>query len=72
MMGLWFLASAYGQYVAGLLGAGMSTADPAATAMVKLRAYTDGYWQLGIYGLVAGAVLVVAAPLVKRWMHEVR
>ena len=28
MMGMWFLASAYGQYVAGLLGAGMSTRGP--------------------------------------------
>jgi dipeptide/tripeptide permease len=28
MMGMWFLASAYGQYVAGLLGAGMSHGRP--------------------------------------------
>ena len=28
MMGMWFLASAYGQYVAGLLGAGMASVDP--------------------------------------------
>jgi POT family proton-dependent oligopeptide transporter len=71
MMGLWFLASAYGQYVAGLLGAGMSIADPDATAMVKLQAYTAGYMQLGIYALVAGAVLVVLAPLVKKLMRGV-
>ncbi len=53
MMGMWFLASAYGQYVAGLLGAGMSTADPNATNLKKLQAYTDGYLQLGIYALIS-------------------
>jgi proton-dependent oligopeptide transporter, POT family len=71
MMGLWFLASAYGQYVAGLLGAGMSTADPNAAALTKLHSYTHGYMWLGVYALVAGVILVVIAPGVKRLMHEV-
>ena len=71
MMGMWFLASAYGQYVAGLLGAGMSTADPAAPAMTKLTAYTDGYQQLGIYALIAGAALVAISPLVRKLMRGV-
>ncbi len=71
MMGMWFLASAYGQYVAGLLGAGMSSADPEASALVKLTAFTDGYQQLGIYALVAGAVLVAISPLVRKLMRGV-
>jgi POT family proton-dependent oligopeptide transporter len=72
MMGMWFLASAYGQYVAGLLGAGMSTADPNATNLDKLAAYTQGYYQLGIYALVAGVVLVLIAPLIRKLMGSVR
>ncbi len=71
MMGMWFLASAYGQYVAGLLGAGMSTADPSASALVKLQAYTAGYQQLGIYAVIAGVVLVAVSPLVRRLMRGV-
>ena len=71
MMGMWFLASAYGQYVAGLLGADMSTADPNAAPLVKLHAYTDGYQQLGIYALVAGVALVALSPLVRRLMRGV-
>ena len=71
-MGMWFLASAYGQYVAGILGAGMSTADPNATATEKLMAYTDGYRQLSIYALIAGVVLIVISPLVRKLMHEVK
>ncbi|MEZ4389415.1 MAG: MFS transporter, partial [Candidatus Krumholzibacteriia bacterium] len=70
-MGMWFLASAYGQYVAGLLGAGMSTADPNAAPLIKLHAYTDGYLHLGIYALVAGAVLVLISPVVRRLMRGV-
>ncbi|MBK9764607.1 MAG: peptide MFS transporter [Flavobacteriales bacterium] len=71
MMGMWFLASAYGQYVAGLLGAGMSSADPNATNTEKLVSYTDGYAQLGLYALVAGVVLVAISPFVRRLMKGV-
>ena len=71
MMGMWFLASAYGQYAAGLLGAGMSTANENAPLTEKLIAYTDGYKQLAIYALIAGVVLIVISPLVRKLMHEV-
>lgn len=72
MMGLWFLASAYGQYVAGLLGAGMSSPDDSASAMVKLQLYTEGYFQLGIYALVAGIILIAISPLIRKLMQEVK
>ncbi len=72
MMGMWFLASAYGQYVAGLLGAGMALADENASAAEKLISYTDGYRQLAIYALVAGVVLIVISPLVRKLMHEIK
>ena len=45
MMGMWFLASAYGQYVAGLLGAGMSAADPNATNLDKLVLLHRRLWR---------------------------
>ncbi|WP_333667398.1 peptide MFS transporter, partial [Flavobacterium sp.] len=44
MMGMWFLASAYGQYAAGLLGAGMSSPDENASLTTKLQGYTQGYY----------------------------
>ncbi|MCD6013334.1 MAG: transporter [Flavipsychrobacter sp.] len=71
MMGMWFLASAYGQYAAGILGAGMSTTAENATNMDKLIAYTDGYKQLAIYALIAGVVLIVISPIIRKLMHEV-
>jgi POT family proton-dependent oligopeptide transporter len=72
MMGMWFLASAYGQYVAGILGAGMSSASGTASTQEKLIAYTDGYKQLAIYALIAGIVLIAISPLVRKLMHEVK
>jgi proton-dependent oligopeptide transporter, POT family len=72
MMGMWFLASAYGQYVAGILGAGMATAKADATLTEKLISYTEGYKQLALYALVAGIVLLVISPLVRKLMHEVK
>ena len=72
MMGMWFLASAYGQYAAGILGAGMVSPNESASAAEKLIAYTDGYKQLSIYALVAGVVLIAISPLVRKLMQEVK
>ncbi len=72
MMGMWFLASAYGQYAAGLLGAGMSSPDENASLVSKLQGYTDGYYQLAVYALISGAVLIIFTPLIKKLMQEVK
>lgn len=72
MMGMWFLASAYGQYVAGLIGAGMAEAKENAGPAESLMTYTEGYKMLGIYALIAGVVLILISPLVKKLMQEVR
>jgi POT family proton-dependent oligopeptide transporter len=71
MMGMWFLASAYGQYAAGLLGAGMATVSDKATLTDKLMSYTEGYKHLSMYALIAGVVLIAISPLVRKLMHEV-
>ena len=72
IMGMWFLASAYGQYFAGLLGANIAEASANATNLEKLVVYADGYKQLAIYALIAGLVLIVISPLVKKLMQGVK
>jgi POT family proton-dependent oligopeptide transporter len=72
MMGMWFLASAYGQYFAGLLGANIAGASENSTNLEKLMIYADGYKQLAIYALVAGVTLILISPLVKKLMGEVK
>jgi len=71
MMGMWFLASAYGQYVAGIFGADMSVTKQGATLTDKLMAYTEGYKQLHIYAFIAGILLIILSPLIKKLMHDV-
>jgi len=72
MMGMWFLASAYGQYVAGILGAGMSSPNQNAPLTEKLVLYTSGYKQLAIYALIAGVALIIISPLIRKLMQEVK
>ncbi len=72
MMGMWFLASAYGQYAAGILGAGMTSPKENASLVDKLISYTDGYYQLAIYAAIAGVVLIIISPLVRKLMQEVK
>ena len=72
MMGMWFLASAYGQYVAGIIGAGLSEAKEGASKLEILITYTNGYKQLGLYSLIAGIILIAISPFVKKLMQEVK
>lgn len=72
MMGLWFLASAYGQYAAGLLGANMSSPNVNASNLEKLNLYTEGYYQLAIYALIAGVLLIAISPFIRKLMQEVK
>jgi proton-dependent oligopeptide transporter, POT family len=72
MMGMWFLASAYGQYFAGLLGANIAKASKNATNYNKLVVYADGYKLLAIYALAAGVLLIAISPLMKKLMGEVK
>ncbi len=72
MMGIWFLASAYGQYAAGILGAGMSSSNANESLMGKLLLYTQGYKELALYALIAGVVLIAISPWIRKLMQEVK
>ena len=62
MMGAWFLASAYSGYVAALLGTMVSESDGFVTLFDQLL------WA----GVIAGVVLLIATPFLKRLMHGIR
>jgi len=72
MMGMWFLASAYGQYVAGIIGASMATTQSGTSNYDALLTYTEGYKQLGVYAVIAGVLLLIISPFIKKLMQEVR
>jgi POT family proton-dependent oligopeptide transporter len=50
----------------------MSSPDENASLTTKLDGYTGGYYQLAIYALIAGVLLLVISPLIKKLMQEVR
>ncbi len=72
IMGMWFLASSYGQYFAGILGANIAEASENTSNSAKLIVYADGYRQLAIYALIAGVLLIIISPLLKKLMQEVK
>jgi len=72
MMGIWFLASAYGQYFAGILGANIATDSKGSSNLQALNVYCNGYKQLAIYALIFGIIIIAISPLMRKWMQEVR
>lgn len=71
MMGTWFLASAYGQYGAGLIGAALAKGDQSIenpTNYQKLLQYTSGYESIGYIAIGAGIILLLLSPLMRKMM----
>jgi POT family proton-dependent oligopeptide transporter len=64
VLGIWFLGSAFGNKLAGVLGAGFQSTDPEALSQFFLH-------QALFVGLAA-LVLLALTPLVKSWMGGVR
>lgn len=69
MMGAWFLFSAFGEIIAGRLGT-WAAIEPGADGnfdkMAALALYSEVFTKMMWIGLVAGALLFLANPLLKR------
>jgi len=75
MMGTWFLASAYGQYGAGLIGEALAKGDSTienATNSQKLLQYTSGYESIGYIALISGVILIIISPILKKMMGGIK
>ncbi len=75
MMGIWFFASAIGEFLATKIGAMMSVPASVAEAqnpMTSLPYYADILIKIGISSLVIGGVLFCLVPVIKKWMHDIR
>ncbi len=74
MMGSWFLATAYSEFVAVQLAklAAIETVNGAVTDLTAaLASYTELFTSLLYVGLGAGAVLLVVSPILKKMMHGI-
>lgn len=67
LMGVWFLAMAWGELIAGFIAAriGAATAD----AVDKTAATLSVYQYVGIVAIVVGIGVLLVAPVIRRLMH---
>lgn len=65
MMGMWFLASSYGQYVAGIFGANIAPKE-GTPPIESINTYTSGYANFAWYAIIAGVLLILISPLIKK------
>jgi len=73
MMGIWFFASATGEFLAGKIGSLMSVPeDVVNNPVLSLPYYANILNKIGLYSIGIGIVLIFLVPLIRKWMGDVR
>lgn len=75
MMGIWFFASAIGEFLAGKIGSLMSVPEAILEKkdpVLSLPYYADVIQKIGIASAVIGVLLIFTVPFLKRWMGNVK
>ncbi|HEY4651841.1 MAG TPA: MFS transporter, partial [Pontibacter sp.] len=73
MMGIWFFASAIGEFLAGKIGAMMSVPeDVVNNPVLSLPYYADIISKIGIFAIGIGLLLILLGPVIRKWMGDVR
>ena len=73
MMGIWFFASAGGEFLAGKIGALMSVPPELAGKPLQSLPYYSGILnKIGIGSIGAGLLLLLLVPVLRKWMQEVK
>jgi proton-dependent oligopeptide transporter, POT family len=76
VMGAWFLATAFSQYLAMIISqfTGVSHAEGAEKIIPPpietVNLYGDVFQQIAIAAVAAGVICLVLAPVLQKWMHE--
>ncbi|HEY4545628.1 MAG TPA: oligopeptide:H+ symporter [Pedomonas sp.] len=73
MMGVWFLSSALGQYVVGLIGqrAAVTSVGGQVNPIEALAVYSQTFTEVGWFAVGFGIFMLIVSPLLKRGMHGV-
>ena len=77
LMGMWFLATAFGQHLAGWIGSLMAIpkTKPNGTPFTpteSLPVYMDVCLNIALISLAGGVLMLAIAPLLRKWMHGVK
>jgi POT family proton-dependent oligopeptide transporter len=75
VMGTWFLATAFSQYLAAIISQFTGVSDAAGAGatpvpLATLHVYGDVFGKIAIAGLVSAAICFALVPWLKRWTHE--
>ena len=73
MMGMWFFASAAGNYVAGLIARATASESSGKSgdvfSLAQKQSFMDVYTDVGLIAIGCGIFLAVITPLLKKLMH---
>ena len=73
MMGMWFFASAAGNYVAGLIARATASESSGEASdvfnLAQKQAFMDVYADVGLIAIGCGIFLAIITPLLKKLMH---
>ncbi len=75
MMGIWFFASAIGEFLAGKIGSLMSVPEDILAKndpTLSLPYYADVILKIGVAAVAIGVLLMFTVPFLKRWMGNVK
>ncbi len=75
MMGIWFFASAIGEFLAAKIGSMMSVPKEVLAKnnpVISLPYYADVILKIGIASAAIGVLLIFTVPFLKRWMGNVK
>ena len=74
MMGVWFLCTSMAQYVAGIVSTMTASETVGGEVMnpeLTLQTYVSVFQSIGIAGIIAGVLLFVMSPFLKKMMHGI-
>ena len=74
MMGMWFFASAAGNFVAGLIARATASDEIGggnAFDIIQKSAFMDAYTNVGLIALLVGIALALLSPFLKKGMHGI-
>ena len=73
MMGMWFFASAAGNYVAGLIAKATASESSRNSSeifdSIQKQSFMDVYTDVGLMAIGCGILLAVITPILKKLMH---
>ncbi len=73
LMGSWFLATAFSQYLAAIIsqftGVGEGGGDELPIPKDTVNIYGDVFGQVAIVSIICALICLAISPILKRWMH---